>query len=93
MKTVSTVQTFLKDTYFEYVYLASYYRWSASKSSPATGSRSQINGKPYTINSARAYHEAARRGELAISRQFLKEAAKTRLEIQKIADKQNQFNH
>ncbi len=83
MNSVLNSKHFLKQQYSEVIYLASFYRWSAFRSNNATGSRSPIDGKPYTNINGRLHHKAYKAGEIAMSKTYFKIAEQLRKEITK----------
>jgi len=75
------IEIFIPDTlkkYFECIYLAEYYRWLASKSTSATGNRSPINGKQYTIGEPHHTHLAYKKGYIAMAKVYIQTATEIR---------------
>jgi hypothetical protein len=66
-----------KQRYFEFMFLAQYYRWLASIGT-ATGNRSPITSEQYKLSSNVAHHKAATAGYKAIAQQYIFEARKIR---------------
>jgi len=63
----------LKEQYNELLYLATFFRWSAGKPYNASGSRSPIDGKPYT--NANGPHKVYEAGQKAMAKEYLRQAA------------------
>jgi hypothetical protein len=68
--------------YYEYIYLAEFYRWSVKFG--ATGNRSPIGGQQYKSNADLAHHQAQKQGYKAIASTYLKYARKLRLTTKNI---------
>jgi len=63
----------LKEQYNELLSLATFFRWSAGKPYNASGSRSPIDGKPYT--NANGPHKVYEAGQKAMAKEYLRQAA------------------
>lgn len=70
----------LDQLYYEYIFLSQYYRYLAKQANSASGNRSPITGKQYTMSSTRIHHEAARSASKIKSKLYLLEAIKIRKE-------------
>ena len=71
----------MKTEYFDLVFLGKYYRWLASKPSPAKGARSPITGERYGTYTylQEQTNEAHRAGAKAMARIFFNEARNLRI--------------
>ena len=74
---------YLKNQYSEFIYLASFYRWMAFRSGNATGSRSPIDGKQYTVLTGSNHDAVYKAGQIAMSKVYFKQAAEIRKAINK----------
>jgi hypothetical protein len=71
---------FYQKEYFDLVFLGKYYRWLASKPSPAKGARSPITGEQYgRYRISEPVNNAHQAGYKAMAKTFFKEARNLRI--------------